>query len=295
VIEISIDGTIAIRQPTTFLDFSLAPKGTSLPDIPNLPPREQIEATLYQQALVPLLGEERKQREKDIRTISEHMEISLNAIIDRAQIQFAELHRQKEVGSQEQGLDGRIKMLEDKLDELNQRLEKRRAELAKEHECTVDNIRHLGSAWVLPHPERQTPTGRKMVTDPAIERMAVEAAIRYEEVRGWKVESVEDDDRGFDLISRRPHPDDAQTAIEVRFIEVKGRANIGEVALSTNEFKTAQRLKNDYWLYTVFNCSTEPAIHTIQDPARLGWKSIVQVDHYYVSAHEIMEAESRHG
>ena len=38
------------------------------------------------------------------------------------------------------------------------------------------------------------------------------------------VESVEADNRGFDLISRRPHPEDPKTAIEVRFIEVKGRA-----------------------------------------------------------------------
>ena len=222
------------------------------------------------------------------------MEISLNAIIDRAQIQFAELHHQKDSGSQEQGLDGRIKMMEDKLDELNHRLEQRRIELAKERDCAIDNIQHLGSAWVLPHPERDTPTGKKMVTDPVIERVAVETAIRYEEARGCSVQSVEDEDRGFDLISRRPHPEDPQTAIEVRFIEVKGRANVGEVALSTNEFKTAQRLKKDYWLYTVFNCATEPDIHTIQDPARMGWEPIVKVNHYHVSAHEILEAESRH-
>ena len=217
------------------------------------------------------------------------MEISLNAIIDRAQIQFAELHRQKEAGSQEQGLDGRIKIMEDKLDELNHRLEQRRVELAKERDCTIDNIQHLGSAWVLPHPERETPTGRKMISDPAIERLAVEVVIRHEEARGWKVQSVEDEDRGFDLISRRSHPEDPRTAIEVRFIEVKGRANVGEIALSANEFKTAQRLKGDYWLYAVFNCGTEPQVHIIQDPARLGWKPIVQVDHYHLSANEILQ------
>ena len=45
-----------------------------------------------------------------------------------------------------------------------------------------------------------------MVTDPEIERIAVQEAIRYEEARGWVVESVESENRGFDLISRRPHP-----------------------------------------------------------------------------------------
>jgi len=35
---------------------------------------------------------------------------------------------------------------------------------------------------------------------------------------------------------------------------VKGRAGVGVVALSENEYRTAQRLKADYWLYVVFNC-----------------------------------------
>ncbi len=60
-----------------------------------------------------------------------------------------------------------------------------------------------------------------MVRDEEIERIAVEAVIAYEAARGWQVESVESENRGFDLISRRPHPEDPQTAIEVRFIEVK--------------------------------------------------------------------------
>ena len=74
------------------------------------------------------------------------------------------------------------------------------------------------------------------------------AVIAHEEARGWKVESVEQDSRGFDLISRKPHPEDPQTAVEVRFIEVKGRAGVGEIALTSNEYRTAERLKKDYWL-----------------------------------------------
>jgi hypothetical protein len=130
-----------------------------------------------------------------------------------------------------------------------------------------------------------------MVRDEEIERIAVQAVSAYEEARGWRVESVEKDNRGFDLISRRPHPEDPQTAIEVRFIEVKGRATVGEIALSTNEYKTAERLKKDYWLYAVFNCGSEPKIHTVQDPVRLGWEPIVKVEHYHVGANAILKAE----
>jgi len=295
VTQTSQDGVISIRQPTIFLDLSLAPKGADVPDGGDLPGRNQSETVLYEQALVPLLELARGLREKEVKTISEHMEISLNAIIDRAQLQFAELMNQKESGSQEAGLDGRIKMFEDKLDELNNRLEQRRADLLKEQQCTISNIQHLGSAWVLPHPERKTPTGREMASDPEIEKIAVKAVTEYEEARGWKVQSVEQENRGFDLISRKPHPEDPQTAIGVRFIEVKGRSQVGEVALTTNEYKTAERLKNDYWLYVVFNCSSQPEIHLIKDPVRLGWKPVVKVEHYHVGANEILKSERRDG
>lgn len=129
-----------------------------------------------------------------------------------------------------------------------------------------------------------------MVRDDATERLAVAAVIAYEEARGWQVESVEQDDRGFDLISRKPHPEDPKTAIEIRFIEVKGRATVEEVWLSTNEFKTAQRLKRDYWLYAVFNCGTQPQVHTVQDPARLGWEPVTQVEHYRVRPNVLLQS-----
>ena len=289
------DGEITVRQPTIFLDLTPAPKGTEVPDSTDFPERDHAETLLYRQALTPILEEERVQREKEVKTISQHMEISLNAIIDRAQIQMGELLNQKESGSQEAGLDGRIKMMEDRLDELTNRLEQRRSELEKEQQCTISNIRHLGSAWVLPHPDRETPEVRKMVSDPEIEKIAVETVIRHEESRGWKVQSVEADNRGFDLISRRPHPEDPDTSIEIRFIEVKGRSHVGEVALTSNEYKTAERLKKDYWLYVVFNCATIPDMHVIRDPSRLGWKPIVKVEHYHVGANEILKSETKNG
>src|SRR5262249_3363497 len=154
----------------------------------------------------------------------------------------------------------------------------------------ISNIQHLGSAWVLPHPERETPVGRHMVSDPEIEKMAVQAVIAYEEARGGKGQSGEQENRGFDLISRKPQPEDPQTAIGVRFIEVKGRAHVDEVALTTNEYKTAERLRQDYWLYVVFNCARQPEVHAIQDPVRMGWKPVVQVEHYHVEANEILKS-----
>jgi len=56
----------------------------------------------------------------------------------------------------------------------------------------------------------------------------------------------------------------------VRFIEVKGRADIGETALTTNEYNTAKRLRRDYWLYVVFHCATtNPSLNILRDPSTL--------------------------
>ena len=91
------------------------------------------------------------------------------------------------------------------------------------------------------------------------------------------------EDRGFDLLSR--HPDSGA----VRFIEVKGRAGTGAIALSRNEYKTAERLRADYWLYVVFHCASSPELHAVPDPIRLGWEPIVKVEHYQVPAQRLLE------
>lgn len=286
------DGSVEIRQPTIFLDFAVSPTGTGHPDEDGLAGLAGAEQVLYEQALQPLLESENQHRASEIDTIQKHMEVSLNAIIDRNQLQLGELLERQRLGSPEAGLDGRIQMATDKLDDLNRRLDNRRTELERERQCAIGKVQHLGAAWVLPHPARETPTGRMMVSDPEIERIAVEAVTRFEEARGWRVESVESDNKGFDLISRRPHPEDPETSIEVRFIEVKGRAQVAEVPLSSHEYKTAERLKSDYWLYVVFSCGSDPEIHPVQDPARMGWKPFVTVKHYQVPASEILRSET---
>jgi hypothetical protein len=104
------------------------------------------------------------------------------------------------------------------------------------------------------------------------------------------VESVENENRGYDLLSKRPHPSEPGVFVQARFIEVKGRAGTGEVALTANEYRTAQRLGEDFWLYVVFECAGTPALNAIQDPAKLGWEPVVKVEHYHVPAKAILEA-----
>ena len=105
------------------------------------------------------------------------------------------------------------------------------------------------------------------------------------------VESVESREPGFDLISRRPHPEDPKTfdrgpvhrgegprrrrrdrADRERVQD--GRAAQGETTGST-------------WSSTA---AASPSSITIQDPARLGWEPVVQVEHYQIDPGKILAA-----
>jgi len=393
--QAGLDGTISVRQPTLLLDVIPAPKGTAVPAghmLPDrqacLPDRQAVELELVNRALTPFLREVSEQRARENEVVREHMEISLGELIHRQNLQLAELVSKQQAGDTTPGLAGNIAQAEQHLDELNGRLDLRREQLEMERHCTIGDILHLGRAWVLPHPERTSPGIAPMVRDEEIERIAVREAVRHEEARGWVVQSVEAENRGFDLISRRPclpagrrtpttlsipqerafcvyaieceggsvyighseelprrwaehcagrgadwtaqhapvalfHFETVATledavalerkwksgagreqlkrilrawqvreygAAETRFIEVKGRAAVGEVALSSNEYKTAQRLGVDYWLYVVYHCARTPELHVIRDPARLGWEPVVKVEHYNLGAKEILTA-----
>jgi superfamily II DNA or RNA helicase len=290
VVEISAAGEMALHEPTILHDITPAPAGTP-PDLRGLTPpaRQLVEQFLYERALKPWAARASESRINEVERVEQHVDISLNALIDRQQVQLGDFLNRQIAGQTVPGLDGLIAQAEQHLDELNSRREARQRELELERHCSIADITHIGRAAVLPHPERTSPQLAPMVRDDEIERIAVAEAIRHEEARGWVVESVESENRGFDLISRRPHPEDPKTFIEVRFIEVKGRAGVGVVALSENEYRTAQRLKGDYWLYAVFNCAGKPELHAVQDPARLGWKPVMTVEHYQVDPAEILK------
>lgn len=293
VVETAQSGDMIVHEPTVLHAITPAPLGTAAPAAPAepLPDRRLVEQFLYQKTLEPWNARESKARVSEVERVARHVDISLNALIDRQQIHFAELETRRIEGQNVPGLEGLIAQSEQHIDDLNSRLENRRKELELERHAAISDITHYGRAWVLPHPDRTSPQLAPMVRDDEIERTAIAEAIKYEEARGWQVESVESENRGFDLISRRPHTEDPKTFVEVRFIEVKGRAGVGVVALSQNEYRTAERLKNDYWLYVVFNCAATPQLHMVQNPGRLRWQPVTTVEHYQVGAQAILQSQ----
>jgi superfamily II DNA or RNA helicase len=291
VIKTDANGAQELREPTLFLDLAAAEKETAiLPDQSSLRGKDLSEAFLYSEALQPLLEEVQAEREREATNVLRHIETSLHELISRQTLRHFELLAQADAGDT-QLVAANLKTVEDRLNELNNRLDRRRLEIQQERHCSIGDIRFVGSAWVMPHPDKNEPEIAPMVRDDEIERRAVAFVTAYEEAQGRVVETVESLNRGFDLISRLPHPEDPLTAMDVRFIEVKGRSTTGEIALTTNEYKTAVRLKEDYWLYVVFDCAVdEPNMEIVRDPAKLEWEPLTKIEHYHIGAKTIREA-----
>ena len=110
----------------------------------------------------------------------------------------------------------------------------------------------------------------------AVEEAAMARAVAYERARGWEVEDVSAEAKGYDLLSRGPDG-------EVRYVEVKGRASVGAVELSANEWLKAEQLGEEYWLYVVTDALELPALYLVQDPAhRLPREEVVPQVRYRV-------------
>jgi bifunctional N-acetylglucosamine-1-phosphate-uridyltransferase/glucosamine-1-phosphate-acetyltransferase GlmU-like protein len=114
------------------------------------------EQFLIQTALHPMLAEVTAERARETQTITRHLEINLNELIHRQDMRLAELMEMQQRWDTSQPLAANIKQTEDRIDELNGRLEHRRAERERERECMIGDIQHVARAWVLPHPERKT-------------------------------------------------------------------------------------------------------------------------------------------
>ena len=132
-------------------------------------------------------------------------------------------------------------------------------------------ITFLAHALVIPSRDPE----EKQRHDKAVELVAMQMAMAFEEAAGAVVQDVSTKELavaaglgeypGFDLLSRR-------LGGEERAIEVKGRARVGVVDISENEWAKACNLRGRYWLYVVFDCaSSRQRLLRINDP----WGSLI--------------------
>jgi superfamily II DNA or RNA helicase len=131
---------------------------------------------------------------------------------------------------------------------------------------TAGEIEILAHALVVPTADPED----KKRQDAVVEMIAMRMAVAFEEADGAVVQDVHTpelarkaglpDNPGFDLLSKRRNG-------EKRCIEVKGKARIGDVDVSANEWPAACNLGSQYWFYVVFDCaSAHPQLLRVQDP-----------------------------
>jgi superfamily II DNA or RNA helicase len=152
--------------------------------------------------------------------------------------------------------------------------------LEKERNLTMSTPKFVGIIRVISSPHVED----AMKTDKEIERVGMELAMKYEVAEGRFPENVESEDLGFDIRSR-----DINGKV-VRYIEVKARAQTGDVALTQNEWFKAQRLNKDFYLYAVMNAgSSKPTLFSINDPvANLAAIERIEAVRFMISAEELL-------
>ena len=222
--------------------------------------RTVVESFIYDRHGVPAL--EQSARDAEQRCGDRQQQLRRSYSLYEAELLEQRRRLKEAVSKGEPAAGHKLKTCEQELASLDGRRSSAESSLLME----LDSLR-LGpvtlyaTALVLPLPAGQSDRRR----DDQVEMTAVRAAQEHEERHGASVEDVSDPTKkmGFDLRSRRPDG-------EVRYIEVKGRARVGGIELTENEWAQAQNHPDRYWLYVVYNCETTPVLRRIKDPAGKG-------------------------
>jgi hypothetical protein len=239
------------------------------------------------QILDPYLSELQTRRSAETEVVQGYLRRSFDALIARAQ---SKLMQYEAKAAQAVDMSLRIQEEHRHLDDLRRRQATRLAEAERAARLSLSAPKVIGVAAVLPSPAQprgQTPMRRS----DEVEAAAMAQAIAYEEGRGWQVEDVSAEARGYDLLS-------TGLVGEIRYVEVKGRAGEGAVELSANEWLKAEQLGEDYWLYIVTDALISPSLHRVQNPARrLSREDVVPQVRYRVAQegwHRVAESTAEY-
>ena len=271
-VEVASGAEPVLRKLEMLGNLTPAPVPDRLPPIASTPDQGD---WLREHALMHFLDEVRVERLPEIERITEHVEIAMREVIQRAdqEIGRAALEVEEQVG----GAEGRLARAENRHAELMARRERRRLALEQQQALTLQNIERMTSVLVLPHPERLSPEVRRLQPNPETEDIAMQVAMEYESSLDREVEDVHLLNLGYDLTSIDPRSGD------VRLIEVKGLGAVtGTILLTPNERRVAEDRPDCYWLYVVTNCADRPRLETIKDPARFPWHEVRKVQHYWL-------------
>lgn len=229
---------------------------------------------LYETQLDSYLDEVSAERRREVDIRRRYGLLSLEHL-QRQSARKLSQHKVKAAQGEEMKLA--ITQEERRLQELQEREAALKTELDQEGTLHPETAQLLALALLRPlvPAEQGLPSEDDPAVRRAVELAAMQTSMDYERAQGRRPEDVSAQNVGYDLTS------EGETGR--RCIEVKGRAGVGAVVLTPNEWITAGRLGERYFLYIVTNALSCPQLTVIQDPAaKLQPGESVKVLHYVV-------------
>ena len=281
-IELTDKDAPCLREPGILGNLSPVPAPADnaddpVADLPSVARLPEETVWLNEHGVAPFLDEVRTERLAEVERIADHVELSLTALLQRADEEIGRASDDVKKGVI--GAEGRLTQAEARHDEVFARRKRRRDELKRQQAMTAQGVERLTSVLILPHPERESSQVQGLRPNPETEMTAMRVVIEYEETQGRQVDDVHEKNLGYDVTSL-----DLASG-ELRLIEIKGlAAATGNILLTPNERRVAEDRRDCYWLYVVTNCGTAPELREpIRDPARFPWHEVTKVQHYYLS------------
>ncbi len=272
-VELTEGSVPQLREPSMLGDFT---PGEMLEDLPALAAAPEPTPWLHEHALIAFLEETRGERLAEVERISEHVELSLTELIQRADEEIGRAASMVE--EKRAGAEGRLAQAETRHGELLARRERRRRDLERQRSLSLQAVERLTSVLILPHPERETPEVRNLRPNLETEAIAMRVVMEHEQALVRQVYDVSAKNLGYDVTSLD------LVSGELRLIEVKGLgAPSGTILLTPNERRVAEDRRDCYWLYVVTHCNSKPTLQEpIRDPAQFPWHEVTKVQHYYL-------------
>ncbi|MFB9993412.1 helicase-related protein [Deinococcus oregonensis] len=294
--EVNSESTEAIPtlvSPRLLVDALPASSGASAPPPDGEAVQTHLEGWLLDTHLEAYESEVRGERLHEVDIRRRYGALSLDHLIRES---TRKLIQHKLKGAQGDDMKLPIGQEERRLRTLQERLKTFELELEQESQLIPEPPQLLALALVRPLRPREQ--GLPNESDPAVRKAVELAGMRvteeYERSQGRTPADVSAENVGYDIRSSPPFlsADPQERPVGVRCIEVKGRAGVGPVVLTPNEWITAGRLGDGYFLYVVTNAlSAAPQLTIIQNPAaNLTPGQEVTVLHYVISTEEWQRA-----
>jgi len=223
--------------------------------------------------LTEVTGEQERQSAIVERALQQSINDSLTDLQTR-------LERQHEDQTKGRDMALAIRNTNDQIDQLTKDLRQRRSDLQRRRVTSIQTPRVVGVAAVVPGLVPRAVEDGLGGDNTVVEMAAMTVVMNYEISQNRKPTDVSRLGVGYDIKSGGPGE-------QVRYIEVKGHRNTGDVTLYYTEWLMAHRMREEFYIYEVNYTTTKPEVWITQDPVGKGIEPTERVVEYHISAGQL--------